>query len=80
MDKLVDTKNVINEYRGSNDRQTDERYRSCNISATQTFVDRIDFLLESDYVNYNTRSEFLRDIILEKVAEIESENNIQRGS
>lgn len=79
MDTLVNTKNVINEYRGLDKEESEERSRSCNISATQTFVDRIDFLLENGYVNYSTRSEFLRDIILEKVAKIESANNIRRN-
>lgn len=83
MEKLTKSsyKHIIDEWESDKDKDNDqEKHRSCNISATQEFVDRIDFLLEAGYVNYNTRSEFLRNIILEKIVEIEVENNISNSN
>lgn len=82
MDKLSRDsvyKNKITNWRKpfeEREHESSERHRSCNISATQGFVERIDYLLEQGIVEYNSRSEFLRNIILEKVAEIEAENNV----
>ncbi|MFB6200156.1 MAG: ribbon-helix-helix domain-containing protein [Candidatus Nanohaloarchaea archaeon] len=73
MDTLVDKKSLVNEWSSEEDdngEKTEERYRACNISVRPSTLDRIDRAWE-EHSEYSNRSEFLRNLILKRVAEIE---------
>nr|EGQ40174.1 MAG: hypothetical protein J07AB56_09020 [Candidatus Nanosalinarum sp. J07AB56] len=79
MDKLhgSEYKNQLTKWKNSSQEDDDSRHRSCNISATQEWVDRVDRIVEKEFTEPNTRSEFLRKIVESKLREIEEEHNLE---
>jgi predicted secreted protein len=79
MDKLSGSeyKNKLTKWKESSQDENDSRHRSCNISATQEWVDRVDRIVEKEFTEQNTRSEFLREVINSRLREIEEQHDLE---
>lgn len=79
MDTLANCKNIINEYENSNS-DSNSSQRPVNVGMSPELVSRIDNFVDSDFVEYDNRSELIRSILTDKIEEWEAEFEIGRSN